>query len=120
MQNLQQVKIQASNLTLNEKQELVEFLSNQISKDHDFENSSNGTSYNSTKITERELSQQRIEWMKTHREEFANRYIILDGIQFIGDAKTFKEANELAKTLGIAYPFITHLASINDTPFGGW
>lgn len=120
MQNLQQVMQQASNLTRDEKQELLEFLNNQISKDHQFENSLDRVNKISMPLTERELSQQRIEWMKTHREEYANRYVILDGIQFIGDAKTFKEADQLAKSQGITRPFITHLSSIYDVPFGGW
>ncbi len=120
MQSLQQVMQQASNLTLHEKQELLEFLNHQIGKDHQFKNLLNRSGEKAENITERELSQLRIEWMKSHREEYANRYVILDGVQFVGAAETFKEADQLAKSQGITRPFITHLSSIHDTPFGGW
>jgi hypothetical protein len=59
-------------------------------------------------------------WLKAHREEYAGRYVALDGDRLVGSGATIREAHDEARQLGIEHPFLTHISSANDAPFGGW
>jgi predicted membrane GTPase involved in stress response len=63
---------------------------------------------------------QHMAWLKAHREEFAGQYVALDGDRLVGVGATIREAHEQARLQGVESPFITHISSVNDAPFGGW
>lgn len=63
---------------------------------------------------------QHLAWLKAHREEYAGRYVALDGERLVGSGATMREAHEQARQQGVEHPFLTHVSSVNDAPFGGW
>ena len=63
---------------------------------------------------------QHLAWLKAHREEYAGQYVALDGERLVGSGATLREAHEQARQQGVANPFLTHVSSVNDAPFGGW
>jgi hypothetical protein len=63
---------------------------------------------------------QHLAWLKAHREEYAGQYVALDGDRLAGSGKTMREANEQAQQQGVTHPFLVHIPSEQDVPFGGW
>lgn len=63
---------------------------------------------------------QHLAWLKAHREEYAGQYVALDGDRLVGNAATIREAREQARQHGVEHPFLTHISSANEAPFGGW
>jgi hypothetical protein len=63
---------------------------------------------------------QHMAWLRAHREEYAGLYVALDGDRLVGKGATIREAHDQAKRQGIAHPFLTHISSASDAPFGGW
>jgi Family of unknown function (DUF5678) len=63
---------------------------------------------------------QHLAWLKAHREEYAGQYVALDGDRLLGAGATIQEAHEQARRHGVERPFLTHISSANDAPFGGW
>jgi hypothetical protein len=59
-------------------------------------------------------------WLKAHREEYAGQYVALDGDRLVGSGATIREAHDQARQRGVADPFLTHISSASDAPFGGW
>jgi hypothetical protein len=67
-----------------------------------------------------EKREQHMAWLKAHREEYAGKYVALDGDRLVGAGATIREAHEQARRQGVEHPFLTHISSVNDAPFGGW
>ncbi|HEY6333545.1 MAG TPA: hypothetical protein VI756_29765 [Blastocatellia bacterium] len=44
----------------------------------------------------------------------------LDGDRLVGSGETIREAQEQARRGGIDHPFLAHMSSATDAPFGGW
>lgn len=63
---------------------------------------------------------QHMAWLKANREEYAGQYVALDGDRLVGSGATIREAHEQARWQGVEHPFLTHISSVNDAPFGGW
>lgn len=63
---------------------------------------------------------QHLAWLKAHREEYAGQYVALDGERLVGSGATLREAQEQARRQGVEHPFLTHISSAGDAPFGGW
>jgi len=62
----------------------------------------------------------RMAWLKAHREEYAGQYVALDGDRLVGSGATIREAHNQARRHGVPDPFLTHVSSASDAPFGGW
>lgn len=67
-----------------------------------------------------ETRERRLEWLKSHREEYAGQYVALLGDVLVGHGPTIREAHEQAKHQGIENPFLVRLTSESETLFAGW
>jgi hypothetical protein len=64
--------------------------------------------------------ERRLEWLKSHREEYAGQYVALAGDVLVGHGPTIREAHEQAKQKGVENPFLVRLTSESEVLFAGW
>jgi len=64
--------------------------------------------------------ERRLEWLKSHREEYAGQYVALSGDTLVGHGPTIREAHEQAKQRGVENPFLVRLTSESEVLFAGW
>jgi hypothetical protein len=115
-EQLTALKEQLARLTPREKLELAKFLEEEATR---------GLSCGVSELSgEPEAAAQKraqhMVWLKTHREEYAGQYVALDGDRLVGNGATIREAHDQARGQGVAHPFLTHISSASDAPFGGW
>jgi hypothetical protein len=67
-----------------------------------------------------ETRKRRLEWLKSHREEYAGQYVALAGDVLVGHGPTIREAHEQAKQKGVENPFVVRLTSESEVLFAGW
>ncbi len=67
-----------------------------------------------------EMRERRLEWLKAHREEYADQYVALAGDVLVGHGPTIREAHEQARQNGVENPFLVRLTSENEVLFAGW
>lgn len=68
-----------------------------------------------------EIRQQRLEWLKTHRNEYGGQHIALDGIELVAAGWSYREAKEKALSAGKSDVFITYLPKPDEVAeWGGW
>ena len=110
------LKEQLAPLSPREKLELARFLTEQARLDQAAEQSEADVDQTAAAIKRA----QHMAWLKAHREEYAGQYVALDGDRLVGTGVTIREAHEQARRQGVERPFLTHISSVNDAPFGGW
>lgn len=64
--------------------------------------------------------ERRLNWLKTHREQYAGQYVALMGDRLVGHGWTIREAHDQAKANGVANPFLVRLTSESEILFAGW
>lgn len=109
-ETLTHIKQQIVLLDEEAKQDLVEFLAEELRGEHK----------TPTQTFSDEERQSQLEWIKDNREKYAGKYVALAGNELVGEGKTLREANEKAKAKGFRNPFLTFVYSENDVLFGGW
>jgi uncharacterized protein DUF5678 len=118
-EQLTALKDQLASLTPEEKLELAKFLTEQAES-----NSTPGKTKTRASSLDRNDSvlkrSHHLAWLKTHREEYAGKYVALDGDRLVGCGSNIREAHEQARQGGVARPFLVHVSSADDAPFGGW
>ena len=67
-----------------------------------------------------EIRRRRMEWLKSHREEYAGQYVALAGDVLVGHGATIREAHEQAKQNAVENPFLVRLTSESEVLFAGW
>jgi DNA repair photolyase len=68
-----------------------------------------------------QVRQQRMEWLKSHREEYGGQYVALDGIQLLAVAPNFHIAKQRAQAAGKPNAFVTYLSKPDEiAEMGGW
>ena len=102
-------------LTAQEKRDLARFLEDEAARD-----SAGASQPIADPQSAARTRAQHMAWLKAHREEYAGRYVALDGDRLVGSGATIREAHDMARRSGIEHPFLTHISSANDAPFGGW
>jgi hypothetical protein len=107
-ESLTQIKQQIILLDEKAKQDLAEFLAEELNQKSEV-----------FSVTDEERQSQ-IEWLKRNRETYAGKYVALVGGELAGVGETLREANEQAKSKGFQNAFLTFVYSENDVPFGGW
>src|SRR5262249_1586248 len=114
-EQLMALKEQLAGLTPEEKFELAKFLLQEATSDlsHDASESPSEPRAGAQKRA------QHMAWLKAHREEYARQYVALDGDRLVGNGSTIREAHDQARRQGVADPFLTHISSASDAPFGG-
>lgn len=110
---LNKIKQQIAGLPAPEKEELADFLSEQLRQtDHQ--------SPVTHLISDDDLRRRRLEWIKSHREEYAGQYVALAGDRLVGSGRTIREAHEQAKEKGYSKPFLVRITSEHETLCAGW
>lgn len=118
-EQLTALKDQLASLTPEEKLELAEFLTEQSRSNRPGsapERPAPATVGNNAVLRRA----QHLAWLKSHREEYAGKYVALDGDRLVGCGSNIREAHEQARQGGVARPFLVHVSSADDAPFGGW
>ena len=116
VEHLKTLKEQIARLTPAEKLELAKFLEDEAASGMP----GGAPEAAGDEATAAQKRAQHMAWLKAHREEFAGLYVALNGDRLVGKGATIREAHDQAKRLGIAHPFLTHISSGGDAPFGGW
>ena len=115
MARLEQIIDQARTLSYAEKQKLREALDAELEEQPELSHDTRDASTEDNVIRER-----RLDWLKTHREEYAGQYVALVGDTLVGHGRTMREANEQARKNGVRDPFLVHLTSESEVLFAGW
>lgn len=116
-EQISHLKEQLAALTPQEKLELARFLTDQARLDVPAPNSETDSTDHGSSANERA---QHLAWLIAHREQYAGQYVALDGDRLAGSGATLREAHEQAQRQGVAQPFLVHVSSEQDAPFGGW
>ncbi len=67
------------------------------------------------------MRQRRMEWIKSHREEYGGQYVVLDGDQLLAVGPNYRIAREKALAAGKPNAFITYLYRPDEVAeMGGW
>lgn len=115
MARLEQIIDQARTLSYAEKQKLREALDAELEQqpknNHDMQDAN---------AEDNVMRERRLDWLKTHREEYAGQYVALVGDALVGHGRTMREANEQARKNGVKDPFLVHLTSESEVLFAGW
>ena len=75
---------------------------------------------NAQGFTDEAIRQRRLQWLKSHREEYAGQYVALHGDVLVGHGRTIREAHDQARENGVMQPFLVHLSSETEILFAGW
>lgn len=68
-----------------------------------------------------EVRRQRLEWLKSHREEYGGQYVALDGDQLLAVGPNYRVAKEKALAAGKPNAFVTYLSKADEiAEMGGW
>jgi hypothetical protein len=63
----------------------------------------------------------RLEWLKSHREEYGGQYVALDGDRLIAVGPNYRVAREKALAAGKPNAFVTYLSKPDEiAEMGGW
>jgi hypothetical protein len=63
----------------------------------------------------------RLEWLKSHREEYGGQYVALDGDRLIAVGPNYRVAREKALAAGKTNAFVTYLSKPDEiAEMGGW
>lgn len=115
MQNeslIDNIKHQVETLSAQEKFLLANYLLERVKQDKQETQLVN--------ISDDDIRRRRMEWLKSHREEYAGQYVALDGDVLVGHGATIGEADKQAKAKGIVSPFLVRVTSENEVLFAGW
>ncbi|MEW6128088.1 MAG: hypothetical protein AB1757_13695 [Acidobacteriota bacterium] len=111
-ENLDALKQQLSALTPQQKTHLANYLLRQVEQE---------ASQNLLAETSQCKRQKRLEWLKSHREEYGGMYVALDGDVLLGVGKTYAEAATFARDAGVKNAFVDFLPPIDYVgSMGGW
>jgi len=68
-----------------------------------------------------ETRKRRIEWLKSHQEEYGGQYVALDGDRLIAVGPNYRVAREKALAAGKTSAFVTYLSKPDEkAEMGGW
>jgi len=68
-----------------------------------------------------ETRRRRLEWLKSHREEYGGQYVALDGDQLLAVGPNYRLAREKAVAAGKSNAFVTYLTKTDEiAEMGGW
>jgi uncharacterized protein (DUF433 family) len=74
----------------------------------------------STVAAEEVSGARELAWLRSHWQEYVDRWVVLDGDRLVAESASAREAAEEARALGFSAPFIVHVTEPSDLPFGGW
>ena len=106
----------SSDLTLEEKERLARFLSEQV------ENSNGDEVRASPELpkTDPRKGQLSVAWLKAHAKEYAGQHVALDGDHLVGSGLTIRDAQTAAKNNGYPQALLVHVPPREGGTWGGW
>ena len=115
MARLEQIIDEARSLSYAEKQKLRQALDAELEQQklRAPESMQSGIDDDATR-------ERRLNWLKTHREQYAGQYVALVGDMLVGHGWTIREAHDQAKANGVDNPFLVRLTSESEVLFAGW
>jgi len=117
MARLEQIIDEARSLSNAEKRKLRQALDAELEMQKPHVQTEPSQRNNGNDDAERE---RRLNWLKSHREEYAGQYVALAGDTLVGHGRTIREAHEQAKEKGVENPFLVRLTSESEILFAGW
>jgi hypothetical protein len=118
MANLEQIIDEARSLSNAEKRKLRQALDAEldIQKPYDQAKPTQNNNGDDDAIRKR-----RLEWLKSHREEYGGQYVALDRDQLLAVGPSYRVARESALAAGKPNAFITYLSKPDEiAERGGW
>ena len=116
MTRLEQIVEEARSLSIADKRELRRLLDLDIQQPECPQTSQSVSGHKDDEC----LRQERLQWLKSHREEYAGQYVALDGTVLVGHGPTIRDAHEQARQNGVENPFLVRLSSESEVLFAGW
>jgi hypothetical protein len=113
---LHDLMARSSDLTLEEKQRLAQYLSEQIKSSNGDED---GISPQMSRADPRK-GQLSVAWLKAHADEYAGQHVALDGDQLVGAGRTIRDAHSAAKQNGCPQALLVHVPPREGGTWGGW
>ena len=115
MTRLEQIIEETRTLSRPERLHLRHILDLELQTERSPETTSRTSDHN-----DEHIRQERLRWLKAHREEYAGQYVELDGTVLVGNGRTIREAHEQSIRNGVEKPFLVHLTSESEVLFAGW
>jgi len=107
----EKIKRQIESLTAHERERLAAFLDALLC-----DRASNGN-----QVPDKTLRLKRMQWLKTHREEYGGQYVALDGDTLVAVGRSFSIARGTAQAAGKPNAFVTYLPKSEEAAeWGGW
>lgn len=115
MATLAQIIDEARSLSADEKRKLRQVLDLELEQ----VTAQNRTQPAHSENGDDEARERRLDWLKSHREEYAGQYVALAGDILVGHGPTIRDAHEQAKQQGVENPFLVRLTSESEVLFAG-
>jgi len=116
MATLEQIIDEARSLSAAEKQKLRQALDLELERQKPFDATPPVQSDNG----DDETRKRRLEWLKSHREEYGGQYVALHGERLVGSGETIRDAATAAKENGCLQPFLVYVPRPEGEYWGGW
>lgn len=113
---LRDLMARSSELTMEEKQRLAQYLSEQVKNGNGDEDSVSAQK----RQPDHRKGQLSVAWLKSHGEEHAGQYVALDGDQLVGSGRTIRDAQTAAKDKGYPQALLVHVPPREGGTWGGW
>jgi hypothetical protein len=59
-------------------------------------------------------------WLAEHRKEYAGQWVVVEGDTLVAHGADAQEVFRQVREAGMTRPFLAHVESSEDLPFGGW
>jgi hypothetical protein len=117
MATLEQIIDEALSLSLAEKRKLREALDLELEQAKSQDRNQTRHNHNG----DNETRERRLDWLKSHREEYGGQYVALDRDQLLAVGTSYRIAREKAVAAGKPNAFVTYLSKPDEiAEMGGW
>ena len=112
MARLEQIIDEARSLSTAEKRQLRQALDSELAKPQTTPTSDPATRSNNG--DDAAVRERRLNWLKSHREEYGGQYVALDRDQLLAVAPSYRVAKEEALAAGKPDAFVTYLSKPDE------
>lgn len=63
---------------------------------------------------------QEFKWLRTNREQYAGKWVALEGDQLVAVGENAKTVLDEARAAGTEHPLLVQVPDPNELPWGGW
>lgn len=119
MNSLQELKQQASHLTIDEKRELGRFLLEQAERDAQVAAASSVPLHQQLPVRTDRTRLREQQWLKENWQQYLDEWVCLEGDQLISHSTDGRRVFEEAKAAGITAPFIVQVEDPTLPQMGG-